>query len=279
MEFKFKLLVLMISLSLTACGGSSGGGSNNIATDASGGNSDDSTESVDTSSDNTNTSTGDVTNTTGNCVTLARPRVGQTEVSFFKSHDDFIPDSYGETKITSFSDRFSSMEFTSRSGSTTGKILNKNTSSSTYTIANNFINTTKSTVTGSTLITDETGAESTQKFNNVIVFSPYTRNAIDRVCEGQTWTNDWEATTTSTSDNAAPFTSTFHSSQIYTIEAINITKTVPAGTFNTVQQTIVDGMTTIIMWGDIATGMSIASEYKNNTGEITSYSELISFTR
>ncbi len=277
MEFKFKLSVLIMSLSLTACGGSSGNSSNNITTDTSGG-SDDSAENADNSSDDANTSIGDVTTTTGNCVTIARPQVGRIEVTFSKGYDDFTPDSYWETKIIAFSDTFSSIESTSRSGSATGKIINQNISTSTHTIANNFIKTTQGKVTGSSITTDETGKESTEKFNNVTVYSPFTRNAIDRVCEGQTWTNDYDATTTSNVENSAPFTSTFHTSQIYTIEAINVKKTVPAGTFNTVQQTLVDGTTIIRMWGDIATGMNIASEYKNNEGEVITYSELISFT-
>ena len=84
---------------------------------------------------------------------------------------------------------------------------------------------------------------------------------------------------TTTVANEAPSSYTVHSSGIYTIEAINVSKTVTAGTFNTIQLKIEDGTSVIRTWGDIATGLWVASEQKLTSGKLFSQSELISFTR
>ncbi len=283
MKLKFKLLALLISLSLTACGGSSGGSSgdssSNSVADASGESSNDSGNTESSSSTATgNTSTSDVNNTTGNCTTVGRPQVGQIEV--LKTITSFdSTDLYLSRKVNTLTDTFSSEEFSVRSGSENGEIVTKSTHSETYTIANNFRDVTQTIGITSSSIPDATGATSTQEIKIVSNYSPYLRNPVDRVCEGQTWINDYEVSDTTTFGNLLePITSTRHNSTIHTIEAINISKTVPAGSFNTVQYKFEDGDSIITTWTDIATGMNIASEAKKSTGEIHTRSELISFT-
>ncbi len=222
MEFKFKLLALFISVSLSACGSSSGGSSNSGVADASIENNDDSGNTESSSSTATgNTSTSDVSNTTGNCTTVGRPQVGQIEV--LKTTTSFDgPALYLSRKVTALTDTFSSEEFSTRSGSENGEIVTKSTHSETYTIANNFRDVTQTIGITSASIPDATGATSTQEIKVVSNYSPFLRSPVDRVCEGQTWTNDYDVSDTTTFSNLLePITSTSHNSTIHTVEAIN----------------------------------------------------------
>jgi hypothetical protein len=90
-----------------------------------------------------------------------------------------------------------------------------------------------------------------------------------------------ESGSTDNSENTllAPTISTTHHSEIHTIEAINISKIVPAGSFNTMQYKFEDSSSIVTMWMDITTATSVAFETKDTSGGITSSSELISFTR
>lgn len=293
MELKFKLLAIVISLSLTACGGGSSSkesADSSSSTDTSEesnneSGSTDSSESTDTPSnegDNgngTTSTTVNETNTTGNCVTIARPQVGQIEV-IKTTGVSGSPDVYLKRKVTALSNTSYSEEFSVRSGSETGEIITASTTSETYTIANNFRDVTQTTSKSSASLPDATGATSIQEVTILSNYSPYRRTPVDRVCEGQTWTTDYDDTNTTTFGTLlAPTTSTTHHSEIHTIEAININKTVPAGSFNTVQYKFEDGNSIVTIWMDITTAASVAFETKDTLGADTSSSELISFTR
>jgi hypothetical protein len=157
---------------------------------------------------------------------------------------------------------------------TTGALSAKGNKVNTFTINNNFIDTTKIVSIDTTTVKTAAGTITTAT-DTTIDFSPFMRNAIDKVCENQTWTTTYDITT---AVKITGFDTSNSSSQsrIQTIEKLNVAQTVKAGSFNTYQIKIEDGSSVVTNWLDIATGVFVKGEERDNTGKLIATQELIS---
>jgi len=182
---------------------------------------------------------------TGGCVTFPRSVVGQIVKRELKGSGASLS---RETEIMAVS-----------STSITQKIkgdgfLLESINIENFTITNNFRDIT---------------SESTEisGFTSITTYTPFQRVAFDQVCEGQTWTTVY----TEKEDNEIAV----NHSKTYIIEAVNVPKTTPAGTFNTfrVKQDDVDVIGTT--WFDIASGYDVFSEFRDTSGNIEGTLELI----
>ena len=132
----------------------------------------------------------------------------------------------------------------------------------TFTIANNFINITKSEVTVPAL-----GLVTT-------TFSPPRSAPINEVCEGQIFTQNYTETTVNPGGTDIEQVSTKN-----TIEAVNVQKSTPAGTFNTYQlkSEIEGGILTF--WFDTETSTLVLLETRDAaTDDLLSTSTLMTLT-
>ncbi len=272
------ILGLTLSISLSACGGGSslvdsavnqavnGAVSNAVddavsdavdnsvdnAGDQNNSNTNDGTDNTDNT--NTNTNTGNNTNAgmgagSGGCVTFPRPQVGQIVKRELKGAG--VTQSI-ETEIMAVS-----------STSITQKIkddqfLLESINVENYTIANNFRD-----------ITSESTTISSFTFNTT--YTPFQRVAVDQVCEGQTWT-----TVYTEKESGEPAVSV---TQTYTIEAVNVSKTSKAGTFNTFRVGLVDTRPSMNLvgktWIDISSGYDVFSEFSDTSAGSDGTLELI----
>ncbi|MEB8434052.1 hypothetical protein OO007_17565 [Cocleimonas sp. KMM 6892] len=279
------ILLLSICFTFVACGG---GGSNSDTNDdmtedmtseegTNPENDDDTEESDDSNNDDGSDDGGetggdDTGGSAGNCITIPRPIVGQKITLKRTSDQDSTVSTETET-VTVSNNTTLSLDTTYEQNVAGFNISSTGDMTFTYTIANNFRDITKletNLVTNNSL----TGEIETNLVNE---YSPYWRVASDEICEGQTWTTDSVVTTTVTS-SADPSANTMTNNQniIFTIESVNIQKTVTAGTFSTYQirQEDANGVNTI--WFDKATGLWVISEGRNSDGDLIGTAELIS---
>ena len=149
-------------------------------------------------------------------------------------------------------------------------------STSISTLTNTFINApTKTTIT----TTDTTTS-----------LSPAQRFPIGQICEGQTWDSSFAFTSTYTSTietlpdgNVTPPESSDFSysySGNHIVEAVNVSKTTAAGTFNTFRFSGENGSYIDTNWVDIASGVTVFSQTKSASSNslISSY-EVIEMNR
>ena len=149
-------------------------------------------------------------------------------------------------------------------------------STSISTLTNTFINApTKTTIT----TTDTTTS-----------LSPAQRFPIGQICEGQTWDSSFTFTSTYTSTietlpdgNVTPPESSDFSysySGNHIVEAVNVSKTTAAGTFNTFRFSGENGSYIDTNWVDIASGVTVFSQTKSASSNslISSY-EVIEMNR
>ena len=258
-------LGILLATGLVACGG--GSGSSNTTNGTGTG-----TET----GTGTGTGTGTETGTgagTGNCVSFPRPAVGQKTKTLIKTLTAPATETTIELTVTAFS--ATSM---STSKSTTGAVTATGTATNTFTIANNYIDTTEITSQDTTTISVPIVGDITTITDITSTFSPFTRAAIDEVCENQTWTDTYDlvtATNITTLGSTTPASSTASQSVIHTIESINETVTVDAGTFATFKEKREDGSIIVQTWTDIATGINVKVELKDASGTLVSTQELV----
>lgn len=205
----------------------------------------------------------------GSCVTVPRPTAGQK----FKIRTKNLGAGAGTIDVETTIKVFSATTMESDTVST-GDVSATGSKTNTYTIANNFIDTTKIVSKDTSTINTQIGAITTAT-DTTIDFSPFVRHAIDQVCENQTWTTTYDLTTAVKVSGVNTSTASNHSI-IYTVEALNVAKTVTAGSFNTYQVKIEDGSSVVTNWLDIATGVFVKGESRDNTGTLTGTQELIS---
>ncbi len=185
----------------------------------------------------------------GGCVNFPMPTVGQIvkrelrdssgDLSFSKS-----------TEITAVSN-------TSITQHITGSNFNS-TITEEYTIANNFRDITKDTV-------------GISGFDFVTTYTPFQRVPTGEVCEGQTWT-----TTYTEKEFGEPAVS---KTQTYTIEAVNVSKTTKAGTFNTFRMKLVETSPSVNItaktWFDIDSGYDVLGEFSDTVSGFDGTLELV----
>ena len=245
-----QLFGALLLSSLTACGGGSGttddvviGIVDQVVND-----NNDNDNNDNDNNDNNNDMTG-MGAGTGGCVTFPRPVVGQIVKRELKQSGGGVSISK-ETEITAIS-----------ATSITQKILvsglglvPESINVEKYTIANNFRD-----------ITSESVEVSGFTFNTS--YTPFQRVPVDKVCEGQTWTTVY---TEKEEGEVA-----VNHSKTYIIEAVNVSKTTAAGTFNTfrVKQEDVDVFGT--SWIDIKSGYDVLSEFGDTSGNLEGTLELV----
>jgi len=233
MNTQMKILFgFILSMSLAACGG----GSNSIDDTNS------ATSSGANSSTDNNTSNPDdgMSAGSGGCVTFSRPSVGQIVKRELKQVGEDIGISK-ETEIMEISPTSITQKILPN-GVLLGSTVVEN-----FTINNNFRD-----------ITSESTKISSFTFNTT--YSPFQRVMIDEVCEGQTWTTVYTEI-----KEGEPAIS---HSKTYIIEAINVSKTTAAGTFNTFRVKIEDIDVVGTAWFDIASGYDVLSEFTDLSGNM-----------
>jgi len=168
------------------------------------------------------------------------------------------------------------MSNTSQSTSkvTTGDVEATGTTVQKFTIANNYIDITEIVSDDSTTITIPSVGAFTTTTNTKLTFDPFLRNAIDEVCENQTWTSTYDLTSEVSGGGGASSTASTLS-VINTIESINETTTVEAGTFTTFQQKSEDGSLVNTFWVDINSGKTVSVESRDSSVTLVSSQELI----
>ena len=293
-KISYLSLGVLISIGLFSCNGNksthtgivgTSWGDTKIGISSGSGTANDTGTGTDTLADtetDTGTDTGTGTGTgagsgtgTGGCVNFPRPVVGQKTKTEFKGAgeglddivvgegiDDVSVSSITEVTVTAVSDtsitqRIENLPLTSSittpslpSGS--ADLLPSATSTSieteTFTIANNYRDITKSTST-TTSIFSFGGIETETEDETETTYDPYFRRPVDRVCEGQVW----DSTYTIIEEGEDPEQVSLN----FTIEAVNVSRTTPAGTFNTFRVLGESGESTGTVWIDIATGVEV----------------------
>jgi hypothetical protein len=227
-------LGIFVSVGLVACGG----GSSSTEEVGTGGGGDEGEE------------TG-----SGGCVSFPRPVVGQKIKLELKSESSPLVITT-ERLITAFDSTSIEEDFkVTTSGITTESKLIEN-----FTIANNYRDITKSTIT-------------TLGITSVTTNTPYERVFADEVCEGQTLSSTFTETTT-------PGNETLQRSVNYIIEAVNVSKTTAAGTFNTFRVKTEESDTVGTSWIDIATGVQVFGEFEDINNPATAGTlELVEFNQ
>jgi len=270
-SYKIYLFLFLTTL-LVACGG---GKSTNSETDET---EDDEVVGI------TNGGTTD-TPGTGTCVNITSPKVGDTSLI---KHVTIVGENSVEvdtkTTYTAFSN--TSLSFDSEGkvdldlGLDTDQLsditdlldspVQTSQTTETFTIANNFINITKSesTIEGG--------------IHSISTYSPPRSAPINEVCEGQTFTQNYTETTTTTSTTLLGTVTGTEVAAISTknkIEAVNVQKSTPAGTYSTYQlrSEIEDAILTF--WFDTETSTLVLLEQRDAaTGDLLSTSTLMTLT-
>lgn len=119
----------------------------------------------------------------------------------------------------------------------------------TFTIANNYRDITQSSST-------------TLGVTSVTTYTPYERQLINEVCEGQVLNSNYTETST-------PGGEVVQRVGIFTVEAVNVPKTTAAGAFNTFRIKSEDSGTVGTSWVDISTGVSVFSEFEETNDPTT----------
>ncbi len=202
----------------------------------------------------------------GNCITVSRPIVGQTlRYGNPSPTDTSYYHTIQEWTIIEFSNTSSSVEIV-MTGDFLNGIVNETT---TYSISNNYMDITKyiqqSTINSNSVTT-------------TIEFKPFQRIEIDTVCKDQTWTSSFELSASTTAANGANYPSaTQGMTEHYTIESINETKSVAAGTFNTYRKRMVDNHgAEAVSWIDTKTRVIVCNETYDSSGALNGTMELLS---
>ena len=116
--------------------------------------------------------------------------------------------------------------------------------------------------------------------NKEISFSPEIQSIQSPACVGQTITRDYVQTINETTDGVASPTITENILGTHTVEAVNESKSVTSGTFNTVRfRNTKSNGSYALHWNDIVTGIDIASESYTENGLLKSASEVTSITK
>ncbi len=259
MRVNYKQTLNIILLSLFALGLNSCGGGSNAVRDVIDSLVEDVVEEEVTDAvDDTVTDNNDGMDAgSGGCVTFPRPLVGQIVKRELKDPDGNVSFTKS-TEIIAISNTSITQKIT---GTNVGVALNS-TNTEEYTIANNFRDITKETVSLNTL-----------GFNleNVTTYTPFQRVPVDQVCEGQTWTTAFTENVEGEMTN--------NRTQTYTIEAVNVSKTTAAGTFNTFRVNLEETSNTLdlvaTLWFDTASGYDLLGEFRNTSGEAQGTLELI----
>ncbi len=193
----------------------------------------------------------------GGCVTFPRPQVGQIVKRELKDSDGDISITKS-TEIMAISNTSITQKIT---GTGFGIALNS-TNTEEYTIANNFRDITKETISQNTL-----------GFNleTVTTYTPFQRVPVDQVCEGQTWTTAFTENEDDGSSNSR--------TQTYTIEAVNVSKTTAAGTFNTFRVNLEETSNTLdlvsTIWLDTVSGYDVLGKFSDTSGVAGGTLELV----
>ena len=192
-------------------------------------------------SGNTNSSGAGTGAGTGGCVSYPRYEVGQVVKRQLKDKNDVVS-LISESRVISIS----STSMTIHEKDSIGGFVDESDEVTKYTIANNFMD-----------ITEDSGS----------IYTPFHRIPIDKVCEDQTWTTTYTET-----DSDGEIT---QHSKIYTVEAVNVSKTTLAGTFNTFRIKEEDGAFTGVSWIDIDSGYDVFSDFTDTNYAFTGTLELI----
>lgn len=197
-----------------------------------------------------------------NCITVPRPIVGQTlKYGNPSPADTSHYHTIQEWTVIEFGDTSSSVEIV-MTGDFLNGVINETT---TYSISDNYMDITKYI------------QQSTINSNSVTTtteFKPFQRIEIDTVCKDQTWTSSFELN----ASNGVKYPSvTQDMTAHYTIESINETKSVTAGTFSTYRKRLVDGNGAIVLsWVDADTGAIVYFENYSSDGVLSGTMELLS---
>lgn len=261
-------LVLLLTTFLFACGG--GSSSNNETDEAE----DDEVVGIIGGGSGTTNTPG-----TGTCVSITSPKAGDTSLIKNITIVDAVS---AETDVRTTYTAVSNTSWTYESKITSGGGLIEDLltedqipegvnltditslsleTTETFTIANNFIDFTKSVTTSTDIGTITT------------TYSPPRSAPINEVCEGQVYTQEYIETIASLGG-----IDTENVNVKSTIEAVNVQKSAPAGTFNTFQVKSVNEAedTIVTAWVDIASSTIVIMEIRNEDGELVGTGSLIS---
>lgn len=139
-----------------------------------------------------------------------------------------------------------------------------------FTVSNNFKDITDVVTT---LVNDDIN------FENIVIKrknTPFARSFIDNVCENQTLTQTYDSLITTTPGTLPTQRTTV--TRITTIEAVNQTKTVEAGTFNTFIIRSDNENNVNKSWIDQASGSLVFQEVRDFSDNLISTNELIELT-
>ena len=202
------------------------------------------------------------------CVDIKRPTVGlkyssdSSELTHPSNNVGLINREVIELNVDTFNNVSKSQS--GRSLASDGSTIAAINSESTFTISDDYINISyfKYSDQGGTVIEN---------------YAPAQKQAIDRVCENQTWTNSYNVSgSISTVNSTLPNNSSVAS--VHTIESINEAKAVAAGTFTTFKETVEYGDSKKTIWRDQSSGVVVFQETRNSLDEITGTRELISLS-
>jgi len=260
---------LLLASLLVACGG---GSSSNESEET------EECEQVDTNNDPSDDcmvqSVTGITNSpgTGVCINFASPKVGDTSlIKNVTTVDGNSLETDVRTTYTAVSNTSWSYDSEGISGlGNIGNLLSEDLlpdgvelvdvlgqssqTTETFTIANNFINITKSETTLPLTTT----------------YSPSRRAPINEVCEGQIYTQNYTETRVSLGE-----TITEQVNVKNTVEAVNVQKSAPAGTFNTFRVKSEGAGIDLTTWVDTASSAIVIMEARNVDGDLIGTSSLI----
>ncbi len=94
------------------------------------------------------------------------------------------------------------------------------------------------------------------------------RREVNTVCINDTWTTDYKVKTKTTGGSRGPATILGQVNEIFTIESIDKSLTVPAGTYTTYQLKIDNGSGISTFWYDISSGALVKSVNKSSSGKL-----------
>ena len=202
------------------------------------------------------------------CINIKRPTVGlkyssdSSDLTYPSNNVGLINRRVIELNVDTFNNV--SKTQSGRSVASDGNTIAAISSESTFTILDDYMNISyfKNSDQSGTVV------------NN---YSPPQKQAIDRVCENQTWNNSYDVTgSINTGNSVLPNNRSVAS--VHTIESINEAKTVTAGTFTTFKEMVEYGDSTKIIWRDQNSGTVVFQETRNNLDEITGTQELTSLS-
>ncbi len=213
----------------------------------------------------TQESNGDDSLVSGECTTLPKIVVGD---SYTLRNTDKTNGSVVdvETIVTDFTS--TQISYTTNSS---GAITATGTKVETVSIHDNYLDITKivtkdrtTTAQGITVDTDIT-----------MEMTPYSRYLYNSACTGKSWTNEYDLKTTTTV-LGQPIVVDSHTKETSTVEAVNESKDIALGTFNTmkIKTTNSDG-TYKVLWYDLDKARLVYGEHYNASGGLISTQELI----